>query len=381
MGKIDVSNIKTAVAISQKANVPLYLWGGVGISKTQQIYQYATSTNQKCAVVTGLAIDPTDVVGHYIADFNKRITYQSKPYLYELFGEEERGIIFLDEFNNSESDIMGVFLKLLDEKRLGSYKLPDGIHIIAAGNPPELAPNASSLPLAVATRFAHLYVEADFISLKRWLKGAEDEEDYVKIFNLDVGEDVVQQVFDIFVDYCIENGLSPASEDSRSCEWEGILNYRTLHYAAKIGAVYKVAYKNVSNQSTLHNVTVETIHGLVGTIASNLMEHLANKWLPSAKEILENYDIVLKHRDAYAALAYNLMSGMQEKDYPRLVDFMQWLEKKNELVMLAAIVESFQSFIPKKRFLTSRLEYYNQIFKTINRSLDVYKKIKPANNK
>jgi hypothetical protein len=90
---------------------------------------------------------------------------------------------------------------------------------------------------------------------------------------------------------------------------------------------------------------------------------------------------VLKHRDAYAALAYNLISGIQEEDYPRLVDFMHWLEKKNELVMLAAIVESFQSFIPKKRFLTSRLEYYNQIFKIINRSLDVYKKIKPANNK
>ena len=47
MGKIDVSNIKAAVAISQKANVPLFLWGGVGISKTQQIYQYAFSTNQK----------------------------------------------------------------------------------------------------------------------------------------------------------------------------------------------------------------------------------------------------------------------------------------------------------------------------------------------
>ena len=48
------------------------------------------------------------------------------------------GILFLDEINCVSETLAPVMLQLLQFKKFGTHKVPEGWIIVAAGNPPEL---------------------------------------------------------------------------------------------------------------------------------------------------------------------------------------------------------------------------------------------------
>jgi hypothetical protein len=70
--------------------------------------------------------------------------------------EEETGILFLDEISTAPPAVQAALLRVVLERVVGDLELPEGIVVIAAANPPELAADGWDLSPPLANRFCHL---------------------------------------------------------------------------------------------------------------------------------------------------------------------------------------------------------------------------------
>jgi len=363
---ISARDLKLAIAIAQKANVPLLIWGSVGISKTQQLRQYAADTNQKCFVLVGSHVDPTDVVGHYTVNFKSHETIQTKPRVYKLFEEEERGIIFIDEINNAPEEVLAVFLKLIDEGMLGEYRLSEGIFKVAAANPPELTPSGGSLPLSITTRFVNVYLKASMLDLKHYhrqtLQSKKDTR-HIEVYQSAYDRSLEKYIFDLCIDYCLNNGLEPVEEDKRENEWDGTLTFRTLYYAAKIITVCLL------NQHIVPRHIIDALtYGLIGK--NTLLDFIHEKRLPTLKEILKNYDLIFEcNREYYASLAYNLVAQLTASEIEQFILFVEYLYEKKEYVFIAAVGGAIGDLIDEKPDFVYNINAYNRL-------MEIFQKIK-----
>jgi hypothetical protein len=77
-----------------------------------------------------------------------------------------RGILFLDELNMAPPAMQGVAQQLILDRRVGSYRVPEGWFIWAAGNRKEDRAAVFDMPAPLANRFLHLDVEPDWDSFK-----------------------------------------------------------------------------------------------------------------------------------------------------------------------------------------------------------------------
>ncbi|MFM8983711.1 MAG: ATPase, partial [Spartobacteria bacterium] len=61
--------------------------------------------------------------------------------------------------------------QLVLDREVGSYKLPEGWHVWAAGNRAEDGASVFQMPSALQNRFVHVTVEANFDSFRQWALG------------------------------------------------------------------------------------------------------------------------------------------------------------------------------------------------------------------
>jgi MoxR-like ATPase len=105
---------------------------------------------------------PTDLRGLPVAEDG-----QSKWFPPEFLPKDGRGILFLDEINMAPPAMQGVAQQLILDRRVGSYRVPDGWFIWAAGNRKEDRAAVFDMPAPLANRFIHLEMEQDFGSFKQ----------------------------------------------------------------------------------------------------------------------------------------------------------------------------------------------------------------------
>jgi hypothetical protein len=70
--------------------------------------------------------------------------------------EKGTGILFLDEISTAPPAVQAALLRVVLERVVGDLVLPDGISVVAAANPPELAADGWDLAAPLANRFCHL---------------------------------------------------------------------------------------------------------------------------------------------------------------------------------------------------------------------------------
>jgi len=150
-----------------KANIPLHFVGAPGIGKTAAIEAYAEQLGVPLVVIIGSTREPADITGlPYIDPETKQVHYSPDPAIRELLNCDE-AILFLDEFSNTTPPVQAALLRLVNERRVGTYALPPGIRIIAASNPIHQAADGNELSLPMQSRFTH--VEFPF-STEEWLR-------------------------------------------------------------------------------------------------------------------------------------------------------------------------------------------------------------------
>jgi hypothetical protein len=82
----------------------------------------------------------------------------------EFLPTSGKGVLFLDELNLAAPVVQGVAQQLILDRRVGSYVVPDGWYIWAAGNRKEDRAAVFDMPAPLANRFIHVTVESDIKS-------------------------------------------------------------------------------------------------------------------------------------------------------------------------------------------------------------------------
>jgi MoxR-like ATPase len=147
--------------VTQNLQISTMIWGAPGIGKSSIVAQVAKECDLDFVDVRLSQLAPTDLRGLPVADDGI-----SKWYPPEFLPRVGKGILFLDELNMAPPAMQGVAQQLILDRRVGTYAVPDGWYVWAAGNRKEDRASVFDMPTPLANRFLHLQVEADFDSFR-----------------------------------------------------------------------------------------------------------------------------------------------------------------------------------------------------------------------
>ncbi len=139
------------------------IWGPPGIGKSSIVAGIASQRGLQLTDLRLSQLAPTDLRGLPVA--GDRSARWLPP---EFLPRRGEGILFLDELNLAPPAIQGIAQQLILDRRVGSYTVPAGWVIWAAGNRREDRASVNQMPAPLANRFLHFQVEPDFVSFRQW---------------------------------------------------------------------------------------------------------------------------------------------------------------------------------------------------------------------
>jgi hypothetical protein len=150
---------------------PLFLWGPPGIGKSELVEGI---TNDLGGLMIDLRLgqmEPTDIRG--IPFYNKESGKMDWAPPVELPDEEMSSqypvvVLFLDELNSAAPSVQSAAYQLILNRRIGKYKLPDNVVMVAAGNRESDKGVTYRMPTPLANRFIHQEMKVDFASWQEW---------------------------------------------------------------------------------------------------------------------------------------------------------------------------------------------------------------------
>lgn len=148
--------------VERDVRLSVMIWGPPGIGKSSIVAQTARQHGIEIIDLRLSQLAPTDLRGLPVAEDG-----QSKWFPPEFLPKDGRGILFLDEINMAPPAMQGVAQQLILDRRVGSYRVPEGWFIWAAGNRKEDRAAVFDMPAPLANRFIHLEMEQDFDSFKQ----------------------------------------------------------------------------------------------------------------------------------------------------------------------------------------------------------------------
>lgn len=145
-----------------QAGVPLILWGPPGVGKTSVVHALGKQLGWHVETLIASLHEPVDFSGWPVVQDGK-VVMAPPPWL-ERLKSHGRGILFLDEITNAPPAVQSALLRVILEKVVGDEKLPDGVYVLAAANPPEIATDGHTLRPPLANRLAHIEFKLDPMS-------------------------------------------------------------------------------------------------------------------------------------------------------------------------------------------------------------------------
>jgi hypothetical protein len=149
--------------VAKDLKISTMIWGAPGIGKSSIVHQLSQEHGIDFVDLRLSQLAPTDLRGLPVAEDGI-----SKWYPPEFLPKDGKGILFLDELNMAPPAIQGMAQQLILDRRVGSYVVPEGWFIWAAGNRKEDRAAVFDMPTPLANRFLHLQVEPDFNSFKEY---------------------------------------------------------------------------------------------------------------------------------------------------------------------------------------------------------------------
>jgi len=175
MSKATETNIRTvgpkgairSLRHAIKMRRPIFLWGPPGIGKSDIVKQIGESADREVIDVRLPLWEPTDIKGipYYNSDSK---TMEWAPPSELPRDPASKAIIFLDELNSAPPAVQAAAYQLVLNRRVGTYVLPDGVDIVAAGNRDGDRGVTYRMPKPLANRFLHLEMKPDFDDFQEW---------------------------------------------------------------------------------------------------------------------------------------------------------------------------------------------------------------------
>lgn len=188
---VSIRRATKAVESAFRIKRPVFLWGPAGIGKSDAIRQIAAKFNAKVIDFRLGQIALEDLKGLPIPDTsnpNNIVTRYARP---EEFPSNEEAaqypmiILFLDEMNQAAPSIQAAAYQLMLDRAIGSYRLPDNVVIVAAGNRASDRGVTYQMPEPLATRILHLELRVDFDDWFEWAATSEIHPDVMGFLNFD----------------------------------------------------------------------------------------------------------------------------------------------------------------------------------------------------
>ena len=153
---------------------PIYLWGGMGIGKSQAIQEFADVLRKEkghSVVVKDIRLSnqsPVEIQGLLMPSEDKSYTEYLPQRTYQFRDNEDIIILFYDEFTSAPPAVQAAAYEIVLDRKIGQNKFPDNVIIIAAGNRTNDKGVTYRMPKPLANRFEHYEVLADIDSWRRW---------------------------------------------------------------------------------------------------------------------------------------------------------------------------------------------------------------------
>lgn len=147
--------------VTDEVRLSTMIWGPAGIGKSSIVAQVADKYDLEFVDVRLSQLAPSDLRGLPVAADGV-----SRWYPPEFLPQSGQGILFLDELNLAPPVMQGIAQQLILDRKIGSYTVPNGWFIWAAGNRKEDRASVFEMPAPLANRFLHLHVAADWDSFK-----------------------------------------------------------------------------------------------------------------------------------------------------------------------------------------------------------------------
>jgi len=148
---------------------PCMIWGPPGIGKSDIIAQIGEAQNRPVIDMRLLLMEPTDIKGiPYYNPESKEMRWAAPSELPKEGSGMENAILFLDEINAAAQSVQAAAYQLILNRRVGEYKLPDGVSIVAAGNRETDKAVTFRMPSALANRFVHFEMRENFDDWQDW---------------------------------------------------------------------------------------------------------------------------------------------------------------------------------------------------------------------
>lgn len=141
------------------------LWGAPGIGKSSIVSQVTKNIGIDLIDLRLSQLAPTDIRGLPVADHDTRTSRWYPP---EFLPRDGRGVLFLDEINMAPPSLQGIAQQLILDRRVGSYEVPEGWHIWAAGNRKEDHAAVFDMPAPLGNRFLHYHISPDLDSFRAY---------------------------------------------------------------------------------------------------------------------------------------------------------------------------------------------------------------------
>jgi len=165
----EARNLLMITAVRRKR--PVFLWGPPGIGKSDLVHSIGAELNALVIDLRMALLDPTDLrgIGFYnpqtnTMDWASPVDLPSE----ELASQYQYVILFLYEMNSAPPAVQAAAYQLILNRRIGQYRLPNNVCIVAAGNRETDKGVTYRMPAPLANRFVHFEMRVDFDSWQDW---------------------------------------------------------------------------------------------------------------------------------------------------------------------------------------------------------------------
>ena len=200
-----VSQIKNAIQVCGHAGVTPFIWGHRGLGKSSLCRQLAAELgigfiDMRCSQLEGsdirglpdklegrtVFLPPADLPkgdwsndkvveymgeypqdGDWGGDLEAERKFDSR--WHEVQPHMQRGILFLDEINRAQDDVLQAAFQLVLDRKVGQYTVPPGWWIVAAGNFQEGYSTNGFNDAAFINRFCHMTLSTGESTLEEWV--------------------------------------------------------------------------------------------------------------------------------------------------------------------------------------------------------------------
>ena len=169
---VSPNRAKKSIRHAFKKQRPIFMWGPPGIGKSDIVGQVTRELPNSHLIDIRLSLwEPTDIKGIPYYAANDNVMAWAPPQelpTAEFAAQYDWIVLFLDEMNSAAPAVQAAAYQLILNRKVGAYKLPDNVLIVAAGNRDADKGVTYRMPAPLANRFVHIELAVDWDDYFAW---------------------------------------------------------------------------------------------------------------------------------------------------------------------------------------------------------------------